>query len=292
MGGDGAGWGAWGGDGARVRGHVLGRRPPPRRPPRPPRPLAIATRAAAALAVALLLAAAALAAGGVAPPPAATPAQLSAPEPIPAAADEATVVGVSDGDTIRVEVGGEPATVRLILVDTPETRQPRSPVECFGPEASARTEALLPEGTTVYLERDVSEADRFGRLLRYVWVPVGDGEEGYLLNERLVREGYAALSTYPPDVREAERIRAAQQQAVAEGAGLWAECGGVDTPLGGPTPAPAPTAAGPPVGGDRDCGDFATQAEAQAFYEAAGGPAADPHGLDRDGNGLACESLP
>ncbi len=216
------------------------------------------------------------------------------PEAIPAGATEATVVGVSDGDTIRVEIDGEPHTVRLILIDTPETRKPNSPVECFGPEATARTKELLPKGRTVYLEQDVSETDRYGRLLRYVWIEDDDGR-GQLANELLVREGYAALYTYPPDVKYAERIRAAQEAAVAEEAGLWEECGGTDTPLGSeppPTPPAAPTAMVPTGGADRDCGDFGTQAEAQAFYQAAGGPTADLHRLDSDGNGQACESLP
>lgn len=221
-------------------------------------------------------------------------------ESIPEGATAATVVRVVDGDTIRVEIHGSEETVRLILIDTPETRDPRRPVECFGRAASERINELLPEDQVVYLERDVTDRDRYGRLLRYVWVPSDDAGEGYLLNERLVREGYAALYTYPPDIAYVERIRTAQQAAVAEQTGLWGECGGTDTPLNGPTPtaaadsgtdagAPRSTA---PVGVDRDCSDFATQDEAEAFYEAAGGPSVDPHRLDSDGDGLACESLP
>jgi micrococcal nuclease len=247
--------------------------------------------------LALLLAVVVLVAPALAAPStAATPSPIV--ETIPASASEATVASVSDGDTIRVDLGGETKTVRLILIDTPETRKPNSPVECFGAEATARVKALLPAGTTVYLERDVSETDRYGRLLRYVWVPEGGRGQGYLLDERLVREGYAALYTYPPDVKYVDRIRAAQQAAVAEQAGLWSKCGGTDTPLTGPAPLPSPplgarsVTGGGPIGADRDCGDFATQADAQAFYEAAGGPAVDPDRLDADGNGIACESLP
>ncbi len=209
---------------------------------------------------------------------------------LPPGTTEATVVSVSDGDTVRVEIDGQPQTVRLILIDTPETRKPNSPVECFGPEATARTKAMLPKGRTVYLEKDVSETDRYGRLLRYVWFEGRDGR-AYLANELLVREGYAALYTYPPDVKYVERIRAAQEAAVAEDSGLWKECGGTDTPLGS-EPSPTPTVSVSTGGADRDCGDFTTEAEAQAFYVAAGGPAADPHRLDSDGNGKACESLP
>ncbi len=228
----------------------------------------------------------------------ATPATSS--QPIPIDAIVATVVGVADGDTIRVELDGLEESVRLILIDTPETRDPRRPVECFGREATARIKALLPEGQTVYLERDVTDRDRYGRLLRYVWVPDGEAGLGFLLNERLVREGYAALYTYPPDVGYVERIRAAQQAAVEEGAGLWAACGGTDTPLDTLTPpSRSDTAAGSgsaitvtPGGGDRDCSDFTTHAAAQAFFVAAGGSAADPHRLDGDGDGIACEIFP
>ncbi|MDP9487448.1 MAG: thermonuclease family protein [Actinomycetota bacterium] len=249
---------------------------------------------ATALLSALLILAAALVPQVDLPPLAWAATPAATPEAVPAGAIEATVVGVSDGDTIRVEIASQPHTVRMILIDTPETRKPNSPVECFGPEATARTKALLPQGRTVYLEKDVSETDRYGRLLRYVWF---EGEDGRarLANEVLVREGYTALYTYPPDVRYAERIRAAQEAAVAEAAGLWEACSGTDTPLGSePPPAPpaVPTTMVPAGGADRDCGNFSTQAEAQAFYEAAGGPASDPHRLDSDGNGQACESLP
>ncbi len=252
--------------------------------------------AAPVLALVLSVASALVAPAVALPGTSATPTPIV--ESIPGGATETTVASVSDGDTIRVDLGGETKTVRLILIDTPETRKPNSPVECFGSEATARVKALLPEGTTVYLERDVSEADRYGRLLRYVWVPEGGTDRGYLLDERLVREGYAALYTYPPDVKYVERIRAAQQAAVAEQAGLWGKCGGTNTPLNGPMPMPSPPTVGGPalsgssVSADRDCSDFATQEEAQAFYEAAGGPATDPHQLDADGNGVACESLP
>ena len=81
----------------------------------------------------------------------------------------ATVVAVSDGDTIDVDFGGEVEPVRLLGIDTPETHHPTRPVECYGAEASARTAELLPEGTEVHLVRDVEARDRYGRLLAYVY---------------------------------------------------------------------------------------------------------------------------
>jgi micrococcal nuclease len=127
----------------------------------------------------------------------------------------ATVVSVVDGDTIKIE-GGE--VVRYIGMNTPETVAPRRPVECYGKEASAKNKELV-QGKTVELEKDISERDTFGRLLRYVWI--GD----VLLNEYLVREGYAQVSTYPPDVKYVDRLLAAQRLAVEEKKGMWSgEC--------------------------------------------------------------------
>jgi micrococcal nuclease len=79
----------------------------------------------------------------------------------------AQVVRVIDGDTIVVSIGGLNQTARYIGVDTPETVHPTRPVKCYGPEASIRNKTLV-EGQTVYLERDITETDRFGRLLRYI----------------------------------------------------------------------------------------------------------------------------
>ncbi len=232
----------------------------------------------------------------------ATPVATPFAEAIPNGATPATVVSISDGDTVRVDINGEMESLRLILIDTPETRDPNDPVECFGAEAMAFTKRLLPKGTTVYLEQDISDRDRYGRMLRYIWLE-GDNGEALLFNEMLVREGYAVLYTYPPDVKYVDRIRAAQDAAVAEQAGLWAACGGADTPLGStpvanqrnlgePTVIEATTTGGVDSSVDRDCGDFVTHAEAQAFFESQGGPAADPHKLDQNGDGVACESLP
>ena len=136
----------------------------------------------------------------------------------------ASVVRVVDGDTVDVRVGGREETVRLIGIDTPETVDPRSPVECFGEEASARTKALLPAGTAVRLVADVEPRDRYERLLAYVY-----RDDGTFVNLALVEDGYASVATYPPNVAHQEEFTAAAARARDEGRGLWSACGGPDS---------------------------------------------------------------
>jgi len=128
------------------------------------------------------------------------------------------VTRVVDGDTAHIEIEGDDVTVRFIGIDTPESVAPDQPVECFGREASAYTEDRL-EGERVRLEYDVEREDRFGRTLAYVWV---DDE---LFNETLVREGYALVTTFPPNVRYVDRFTAAQRDAREHERGLWGACG-------------------------------------------------------------------
>jgi micrococcal nuclease len=132
------------------------------------------------------------------------------------AGSDATVVRVVDGDTIEVRIGLGQARVRLVSVDTPEVRDP---AECFGEEASERTRELLRPGTKVRLERDVTDRDRFGRLLRYVFLP-----DGRLLSAVLVAEGYAEVVFYPPDRRHLEALMETEQIAREQGRGLWGTC--------------------------------------------------------------------
>lgn len=144
---------------------------------------------------------------------------------LPAGTTPATVVNVVDGDTIDVEIDGEEFRVRYIGVDTPETVDPRRPVGCFGGEASAANKNLV-EGRPVGLEKDVSETDGFGRLLRYVWL---DSER--MVNAILVRDGYAQSSAYPPDVRHQELFDQLETAAREAGRGLWGPaCAGSATP--------------------------------------------------------------
>jgi len=122
---------------------------------------------------------------------------------------------VFDGDTIRVSIDGREYTLRYIGIDTPETVRPDHPVEWMGPEATAANQALVG-GQTVYLEKDVSETDRYGRLLRYVYLA-----DGTMVNAELVRQGFAHSSAYPPDVKHQDLLDRAEREAREAGRGLW-----------------------------------------------------------------------
>lgn len=126
------------------------------------------------------------------------------------------VVRVVDGDTIDVRLSGREVRVRYIGVDAPESVDPRRAVERFGREAAERNRQLV-EGKTVRLEKDVSETDRFGRLLRYVWV------DDRMVNAVLVEEGYARAVTYPPDVKYQDLLRRLEREARAAKRGLWSD---------------------------------------------------------------------
>lgn len=129
------------------------------------------------------------------------------------------VVKVVDGDTI--EVAGK-KTVRLIGIDTPETKDSRRPVGCFGKEAANETKSLL-EGKSVILQKDVSETDKYQRLLRYIFLPLENGQTLFI-NDYLVREGFAKVLTYPPDVKYNEQFRQAEKEARENNRGLWGKC--------------------------------------------------------------------
>lgn len=130
------------------------------------------------------------------------------------------VTRVVDGDTIWVQADGGRLKVRLIGIDTAETVAPNRPVGCFGPEASAQTARLL-DGEQVHLELDPSQGDtdRYGRTLAYVWL-----DDGRMVNELLVRNGFAVEYTYDDPYAYQAEFRDAQRQAQAADAGRWAAC--------------------------------------------------------------------
>lgn len=136
--------------------------------------------------------------------------------------DQAYVTDVIDGDTIKVIINTKEYTVRFVGIDTPETRDPRRPVGCFGKEASNKTKELLKE-KTVILQKDITDTDKYDRLLRYVYLPLEDGRVLFV-NDYLVREGFAKVYTYPPDIKFNEQFLEAQRQAQAESKGLWGKC--------------------------------------------------------------------
>jgi micrococcal nuclease len=146
----------------------------------------------------------------------------------PGGYEEAHIVRVVDGDTVRVVIDevldgpgagestvGNEYPVRLIGIDTPESVRPGTPVECFGREASDAAKALLG-GEDVRLVKDVENVDQYDRLLRYVYI----GDE--MANARLVVNGYATAYTYPPNVRHADLFVQLEREARENESGLWA----------------------------------------------------------------------
>jgi micrococcal nuclease len=133
------------------------------------------------------------------------------------AAATVRVLRVVDGDTIEIGLDGEREDLRLIGVDTPETVKPGTPVQCYGPRASAFTHRLL-EGRTVRVVLGVERRDVYGRLLGYVRL----GER--LVNAMLVRRGLARTLTIPPNDRLASLFRRLELQAARAGRGLWDAC--------------------------------------------------------------------
>ncbi len=122
--------------------------------------------------------------------------------------DVRIAIKVIDGDTLETN---DKKKVRLIGIDTPETKHPKKPVEFFGKEATKK----LIEGKEVQLEYDVQKTDKYGRVLAYVYVG------GIFVNAWLVENGYAKASTYPPNVKYAEKFRELERKAREEKKGLW-----------------------------------------------------------------------
>ncbi|MGB3199690.1 MAG: thermonuclease family protein [Nodosilinea sp.] len=208
----------------------------------------------------------------------------------------ATVVSVGDGDTLRVQGQGGPLTLRLACVDAPETNQ------AFGPEASLRLRQLLSTGQPV--EVRAIERDRYDRTVAEVY------SGGQSVGLQLVREGYAVVYEQYLDgcAATADDYRQAEAAARTARLNFWSQPtptmpwdfrrGATATEAPGSQPAsvepspivPSPTPSGLPacISSDCDCGDFATWQQAQAVLQAFPG---DPHRLDGDSDGVACESL-
>ncbi|MFZ9858977.1 MAG: thermonuclease family protein [Roseiflexaceae bacterium] len=148
---------------------------------------------------------------------------------IPAGSAKATVTRVVDGDTIRVNLDGNEITIRMIGLDTPETKDPRKPVQCFGQEASNRAIQLL-NGATVYLEVDPTQGtyDAYQRLLSYVWL-----SDGRLFNQLMIDEGYAFEYTYNKPYKYQLTFKNSQRTAREQQRGLWspATCNGIASPV-------------------------------------------------------------
>jgi micrococcal nuclease len=132
-----------------------------------------------------------------------------------------TVVRVIDGDTILVRgAGGRIEDVRLLGIDTPETVDPRKPVQCYGPEASAFAKHL-ETGRAVTLAYDRELHDRYGRFLAYVWLT---GARPQFVNAVLVQRGYARTYPFPPNTEHAALFAGLERSAAVAGRGLWRAC--------------------------------------------------------------------
>lgn len=208
-----------------------------------------------------------------------------------------TVTKVVDGDTLAISINGKAETIRLIGIDTPETVDPRTTVQCFGKEASDKTKELLTN-KKVRIEKDPSqgEQDKYGRLLAYVF-----REDGLFVNKYLVENGYAREYTYDTAYKYQAEFKAAEATAKSQQRGLWAPsaCEVKASPSTISTPPPKPSSQSAPTSSGYSCSsnvynctDFSTHSQAQSVYEMCGGVGNDVHGLDSDKDGMACESLP
>lgn len=184
----------------------------------------------------------------------AEPAASAAPADVEG--DVVTVESISDGDTLRVTLGEVSTRVRLLNIDTPETRHPSKPVECMGPEATAALKSMISPGDTVVLRYDRRLYDRYDRLLAGVYA------DGVLLNAEMARLGYGEPAVFDGNDRFLPEVEAAWEQARANGVGRFSgECGTAAEPIPEAAPAPAPEAApasgdaGPVSGADSVCPD-------------------------------------
>jgi micrococcal nuclease len=136
---------------------------------------------------------------------------------------EGLVSRVVDGDTVIVTAGGRDLRIRLLGIDTPETVDPRRPVGCYGPQASAFTKHLLT-GRHVRLVYDRELHDVYGRLLAYVYLE-RPGRSDLFVDARLVELGYARTLSIAPNTAHAAELGAIERHAALAGRGLWSACG-------------------------------------------------------------------
>ncbi len=198
------------------------------------------------------------------------------------------VLKVLDGDTIKLANG---MTVRYIGIDSPENSNNGS-MECYAAEAYLVNRQLV-EGKAVTLEKDVSDKDKYGRLLRYVYVKLDSGFET-MVNQYMIREGFARAATYPPDVKYSDLFIELQREAVVLDKGLWSNCLTDDNTNSSNPKQPkiinSDTTTYDCTTNIYDCSDFDNQVEAQNVLEFCG-LESDVHNLDSDRDGLACEPV-
>lgn len=198
------------------------------------------------------------------------------------------VIRVIDGDTLSLRKEGKTEIVRLIGIDAPELNN------CEGRKSLAKAQEIL-RNKQVKLETDPTQDPRdvYGRLLAYVYLP-----DGQNFNQQMIESGYAYEYTYDKPYQLQSAFQQAQQRAKRLALGLWNEN---TCPEPEPEPKPQSTTEPKPTFKPAksicsynayNCSDFKTHDEAQATFEYCGGVNNDVHRLDRDKDGLACESLP
>ena len=195
---------------------------------------------------------------------------------IPVDAQYAVVASITDGDTLRAHVEGVNEAVRLVAIDAPETNG-----GCGAAQSTEFVRRFAPPGSTVWLERDDTDRDRYGRLLRYVW-----RDDAALLNEELVEAGWAEAKLYEPDDGRWPTMQRAQRRARNARAGIWKLCD-----MGG-------AAGDPPASGacDPNYGGCVPVYPPDVDCDRVKGPVTvvgnDPHNLDGNHDGQACEGPP
>ncbi len=201
---------------------------------------------------------------------------------------EVKVVKVIDGDTVQVLLNGQTQTLRLIGINTPETVDPRKPVECFGREASNKAKEIL-DGKIVYLEFDPSQGtyDKYNRRLSYIFLA-----DGTSFNKLMIREGFAYEYTYDNKYKYQEEFRSAQIEAEKNKKGLWADgaCSGdVSEPVlknSSSQTSSSQNSNNSSCGSKKYCGDMSGCEEAKFYLNSCG-----LDRLDADHDGVPCESI-
>jgi endonuclease YncB( thermonuclease family) len=227
----------------------------------------------------------------------AAPTAVVAQDDIPDDAVQVELIRVVDGDTFDVDFdlgpGEDRDRVRMIGIDTPETNYSfGNEPECYGEEASKKTDSLLVAASEIWLERDEDPVDNNDRLLRYVWYLSEIDGQVHLLNEQLVAEGYAEAHYYAPNGMYQNRLDDAQDSAIREGRGMWTTCDAsvsLDPDLEDdnvPDTAPIDRTKTPVDDEEEICSFFDSWDEAYDFWLEF--PELDSD-FDPDGNGIPCD---
>ncbi|MQA85193.1 MAG: hypothetical protein GEV03_11365 [Streptosporangiales bacterium] len=267
-----------------------------------------------ALALTLLLAACG---GGEQPPtsaanptgtPTPTPTDTSDPRPagVPARGQQVEIAYTIGGDTLKLSAtepgrilrSAEQITVRLLAIDAPQTKRSTESAQCYGKRATRALKRLLPSGSQAWVQRDEKLRDQHDRYLLYVW-----NNDGVFVNLRTAQRGYANAVPNAQNDRYWDRIFGAEQKAQQAGKGLWGSCDHFGAPVEPPKP-PAPPAPDPDPAipdkpkSDRNCAPgyspcvppYPPDKDCQDVLGPVIVTGSDPHDLDRDGDGIACET--